>query len=326
MDTSNVLPCITKVKLASRGTCLLSALTIAVICIHALCNNFPDSFQIGGSASASDESQSFSGNSSCFFSSSRVPRSHNNSSCASFTRLRQLVQQFGSTTFGTSVYASDTFHFIYTRPVGKIGGSTVKRAFLEPVLCQMFYNNKRKRVDGGCLEYLERERIFYPIYRRRWEDFSHYFTFTFVRDVCQRAISSYRYVMSVDPRTGSRRYSFSNFLDDIHQLWKFQKGNQGSYHWVPQVTGLLRSGVRRLDFVSCLKDMDYSLSEVVARINAQRPIGTPRLPQPRKIHANRKGKRLSIDDLSCGNTRCRDKIHNVSWYKVDWEIIPCGCT
>lgn len=247
--------------------------------------------------------------------------------------VRSLTEQFAASTFSRTVYASDTFRFIYNRQVGKVGGTSIQRAYIEPVLCRMFYNHstdiitKYNRKDNDCLEYLRRNRIWYSLYMKRWADYSHFITVTYLRDVCQRAISSFRYIAKVDPRrTGeSSLLSFNKFLDDIHQLYRVPRPDS-SGHWTPQVHGLLHTGVRRLDFVSCVKDMHVTLPSIVASINDRRPVGTPPLPVPRNITVNSSGKRILIDTLNCSASSCREKLCYQSLYKVDCATIPCGCT
>lgn len=256
----------------------------------------------------------------------------------SFEKLRYLVEEFAHPTFNDRAYASDTFRFIYVRPVGKIGGSSVQRAYIEPVLCQMFYNftkfkeiHRRDPEDQACLQYLSRQRIWYSLESRHWDDFSSYFTFAYVRNVCQRAISSYRYLAQKDPRKYSGSFTFSRFLEDIHKICHFQHNKaDSSYHWIPQVSGLLNAGVRRIDFIACLNDMDNTFGKVIDVINARRPVDSPALPAPSmrhaNRHANRKGGRISIDSLRCGTSTCRKKVCEQSLYKVDCIAVPCGCS
>lgn len=129
------------------------------------------------------------------------------------------------------VQASDPLRLLVLRPAGKVGGTAVVRAHIEPSLCASFYSPQPEerssvlfggeRVPSGCLPWLSSHGVWYrpPRHMNFKQHFENYTVVALLRDPRARALSTYNYCVGTDrpgfvTSAARRMFSFKHFLKD----------------------------------------------------------------------------------------------------------------
>lgn len=244
--------------------------------------------------------------------------------------------------------ASDTHRFVYLRHVGKVAGTTVEVGYFLQAFCKMYYKNATTKtetifggnvVPAGCFKFLRANKILYePEYGVTWKQYESYYTFAFLRNPYARVVSSYFYLkpsMMNGKGNASAEYTFLDFLSDPDRMARYLRLTRGhhSRHWGSQVSGLLGSGVRRIDYLGCVENLAANLQHVVDQINGRLDASKPRLPPVNYMKQNARNKTDTFQSLtscsgsttSCGNyaeSDCFHKLHVM--YRVDAALICCN--
>jgi len=137
------------------------------------------------------------------------------------------------------ILVNHAYRFIYMRNVGKMGGTAIKRQFLEPFLCYTLFDpegkiEEKERIFQGPSVPVGCDRvIFSEPFGFRVDDGDHflvesdYFAFTFVRNPCVRVFSSYEWVIKPKRRSN---FTFDDFLRRPADIWQYATEKKG--HWV----------------------------------------------------------------------------------------------
>jgi len=243
--------------------------------------------------------------------------------------------------------ASDTLKlFMLDVGGGKIGQTTLRRFYFEPLLCKIFYERKPvsehlpfryeslpwpfgrngRQVSSACLQWLERKRIWYKLAVTDPSQLTDYLKFTFFRDPCDRVISGF--IWSLRQRGLSESAylnapSFAKTVQDPSLLSRSRYGRAGHIRGLNlQTYELSKFGVTNLDFWGCTHTLTTDLNMVINRSNA-RPEIMKLPPIDNKQHVNptpspfRKNHLLrSYSGVLCSTT-CSGRLHS------DCALVPC---
>jgi hypothetical protein len=98
-----------------------------------------------------------------------------------------------------------------------------------------------------------------------------------------------------------------------------------SYLWQEQITGVLNSGVGRVDHIVCTHRLVEMFNTAINHVNKRRQPSEPKMPTMRKGHKRNSGQHNShtLDDFKCGPVPCSQMVCEDSNYKIDCLHIPC---
>lgn len=228
----------------------------------------------------------------------------------------------------------EPFKLVLLRAGGKVGGTSVQKGYLEPLLCQRFFSQNKKeeklvstfggnRLPQGCLETLRKRGIYYQLSRQSNIYFSDMYDYRFavlMRDPLHRAPSSYYWMMR---RRDPKKFPFSSFLQDVHWISRYAGKKLNSNHWATQVSVVMRANMPRFDNVICAHKLVFGFNELLHRLNDT--LGRQAKLPAFDIHQNKRNVNInSLVDFDMNSSEYFRKVCMGSIYTSDCKLIPCS--